>query len=392
MRRLTLCPPDLPSEYLPSVIANAGIDAIVSDLDPNEHGSLGIPLHVKCTSEIGPRGDIRLNHAPTEWVLLTSGTTGLPKMVVHSLASLTGAIKTEVGGNPVVWGTFYDVRRYGGLQILLRTVLGGGSLVLSSVGEPPGQYLVRLGAHRATHIVGTPSHWRRVLMSPAARGISPKYVRLTGEIADQAILDSLRSFYPQARISHAFVSTETGVAIEVDDVSEGFPANLVGPNDGELELKVDDGSLRVRSLRAASGYVGAEGAELVDEDGFVDTGDIVELRGNRYYFLGRRGGIINVGGLKVHPEEVEAVINRHPAVRMSSVRSRKNPITGSVVVAEVVLKGERPGGGANTPTRELKEEILKLCRDELAQHKVPAVIRIVADLDLGATGKIVRHA
>ena len=300
--------------------------------------AVGIPLHVKCTSEIGPRGDIQLNHTPTEWVLLTSGTTGLPKMVVHSLASLTGAIKTGVGENPVVWGTFYDVRRYGGLQILLRTVLGGGSLVLSSVGEPPGQYLARLTAHRATHIVGTPSHWRRVLMSSAARAISPKYVRLTGEIADQAILDSLRSFYPQARISHAFVSTETGVAIEVDDVLEGFPANLVGPNDGELELKVDDGSLRVRSLRTASGYVGAEAAGLVDEEGFVDTGDIVERRGNRYYFLGRRGGIINVGGLKVHPEEVEAVINRHPAVRMSSVRSRKNPITGSVVVAEVVLK------------------------------------------------------
>ncbi len=392
VRRLTLCPPDLPSEYLPSVIANAGIDAIVSDRDPTEHGSLGIRLHVKCTSEIGPRVDIQLDHSPTEWVLLTSGTTGLPKMVVHSLASLTGAIKTEVGTNPVIWGTFYDVRRYGGLQILFRAVLGGGSLVLSSVGEPSGQYLVRLGAHRATHIVGTPSHWRRVLMSPAARGISPKYVRLTGEIADQAILDSLRSFYPQARISHAFVSTETGVAIEVDDGIEGFPANIVGPNDGDLELKVDDGSLRVRSLRTASGYVGAEASELVDEEGFVDTGDIVELRGDRYYFLGRRGGIINVGGLKVHPEEVEAVINRHPAVRMSSVRSRKNPITGSIVVAEVVLKVEPADGDASTSTAELKDEISRMCRNVLAQHKVPAVIRIVADLDLGATGKIVRHA
>ena len=124
----------------------------------------------------------------------------------------------------------------------------------------------------------------------------------------------------------------------------------------------------------------------------MDTGDIVELRGDRYYFLGRRGGIINVGGLKVHPEEVEAVINRHPAVRMSSVRSRKNPITGSIVVAEVVLKVQPAGGDASTSTAELKEEILQMCRDVLAQHKVPAVIRIVADLDVGATGKIVRHA
>ena len=66
-------------------------------------------------------------------------------------------------------------------------------------------------------------------------------------------------------------------------------------------------------------------------EGFVDTGDIVERRGDRYYFVGRRGGIINVGGLKVHPEEVEAIINRHPDVRMSLVHSRKNPITGAAV-------------------------------------------------------------
>ena len=393
VRRLTLCPPDLPYEYLPSVIANAGIDAIVCDRDPTEYGSLGVPLHVMCTTAIRPMVDFQLDRCPTEWVLLTSGTTGLPKMVVHSLGSLTAAINTsKIGERPAVWGTFYDVRRYGGLQVLFRAILAGGSFVLSSVGEPLSQYLDRLGAHRATHVLGTPSHWRRALMSPSAREITPQYVRLSGEIADQAILDSLHAFYPHARISHAFASTEAGVAFEVDDGFEGFPANIVGPNDGDVELKVDDGSLRIRSLRTASGYVGAEASVLVDEEGFVDTGDIVERRGDRYYFLGRRGGIINVGGLKVHPEEVEAVINRHPAVRMSSVRSRKNPITGSIVVADVVLKVEPAGGDASTPTAELKEEILQICRDLLAQHKVPAAIRFVADLDVGATGKLVRHA
>jgi len=131
---------------------------------------------------------------------------------------------------------------------------------------------------------------------------------------------------------------------------------------------------------------------LANAAGFVDTGDIVERRGDRYYFLGRRGGIINVGGLKVHPEEVEAVINRHPAVRMSSVRSRRNPITGSIVVADVVLKAEPHTSRGPVPSVELKEDILQVCRDALAQHKVPATIRFVADLDVGATGKLARHA
>ena len=82
---------------------------------------------------------------------------------------------------------------------------------------------------------------------------------------------------------------------------------------------------------------------LTDPDGFVDTGDMVELHGDRYVFAGRRGGIINIGGLKVHPEEVEAVINRHPQVRMSLVRRKASPITGSVVIADVVLKSAADG-------------------------------------------------
>ena len=102
-------------------------------------------------------------------------------------------------------------------------------------------------------------------------------------------------------------------------------------------MKVADGSLRIRSRGAASRYLGRAGDELADADGYIDSGDMVELRDGRYYFVGRRGGIINIGGLKVHPEEIEAVINRHADVRMSCAKSRRSPITGSIVAADVVL-------------------------------------------------------
>src|SRR5207247_293364 len=123
---------------------------------------------------------------------------------------------------PALWTTFYDIRRYGGLQIFLRALLGGGSMVLSSARESPGDFLTRAGAHGVTHISGTPSHWRRALMSPSAHRIAPRYVRLSGEIADQAILDHLRACYPDARIAHAFASTEAGVAFDVGDGRAGF--------------------------------------------------------------------------------------------------------------------------------------------------------------------------
>ena len=126
---------------------------------------------------------------------------------------------------------------------------------------------------------------------------------------------------------------------------------------------------------------------LLDREGFVDTGDLVERRGERYYFVGRKGGIINIGGLKVHPEEVEAVINRHPRVRMSLVRRKQSAITGSIVVADVVLTAE----GEHEKQIEVRDDILKLCREALPRHKVPAAISFVPALTVGAAGKLSRR-
>jgi acyl-CoA synthetase (AMP-forming)/AMP-acid ligase II len=391
--RLVLCPPGLSAEHRSCVIADAGVDAIVSEGAAPDAADRGGALRVSGGRTIEPTEAVAgdrptLREQRTEWVMLTSGTSGAPKMVLHSLASLTGAIKPDTGQAAPIWGTFYDIRRFGGLQILLRSLLCGGSLVLSDAEEPMGIYLERAGSLGVTHISGTPSQWRNALAYASSRAISPRYIRLSGEIADQAILDGLRARYPQAAIVHAYASTEAGVGFEVDDAREGFPASLLDPGGREVDIKVTDGSLRIRSSRAASGYVGADVPALADADGFIDTGDLVEQRDGRCRFVGRRGGIINVGGLKVHPEEVEAVINRHPEVQASLVHARKNLITGAIVVADVVL---RTRSGASEPAEEVRREILAACRQVLANYKVPAAIRFVGALELAATGKSVRN-
>ena len=112
------------------------------------------------------------------------------------------------------WSTFYDIRRYGGLQVFLRALLERRLLVLSDADESVERFLARVASAGVNRISGTPSHWRRALMSGAAAAIAPSYVRLSGEIADQAILDALHAAYPAARIEHAFASTEAGVAFE----------------------------------------------------------------------------------------------------------------------------------------------------------------------------------
>ena len=387
-RRLTILPPDVNPDHLRALIAGAEIDAVVVDGPASQFSHL--PLCVTCTPHIEPRVDQPQARARTEWVLLTSGTTGVPKMVAHSLAGLTAAIATAKRTDPVVWATFYDIRRYGGLQIFLRAVLGGASLVLSSAGEPVAEHLARLARHGVTHLSGTPSHWRRALMSPDIGKIAPHYVRLSGEIADQAVLDSLRTAFPRADIGHAYASTEAGVVFAVDDGRAGFPASFLDGARNGVEIKTVDGSLRIRSAGAASRYVGAANTvALRDSDGFVDSGDIVEQRGDRCFFVGRKGGIINIGGLKVHPEEVEAVINRHPCVRMSLVRPKRSPFTGAIVVADVVLTA--PSAAAENEAA-LRDDILKLCRGALPRHKVPAAISFVPALAVAATGKLLRRA
>ncbi len=385
--RIVLCPPDLPLEHLPYVIELANVDVIVSDRTILGLDSRGPLCFCPCSPKIVDGNYNRSLRHQTEWILLTSGTTGRPKLVVHTLASLAGAIKdTSALAERVVWSTFYDIRRYGGLQIFLRAVLTGTSLILSSAGESTADFLTRASSRGVTHISGTPSQWRRALMSPLARVIQPEYLRLSGEIADQAILNQLRTFYPQARIAHAFASTEAGVAFEVNDGLAGFPSSLIGQTD-DVDMRVENQSLSVRSTRTASRYLGEQPPILKNADGFVDTGDLIELRDDRYYFVGRRDGVINVGGLKVCPEEIEGVINRHPEVQISLVRTKKSPITGALVVADVVLTVPQP---ASRDMRALRGDILKLCREALSSYKVPAAINFIPALTVGESGKIVR--
>ncbi len=387
-RRILILPPDADADHLAALIAGAEIDAVVVDADTPRSGVLDLPLRVTCVPMIVPtQQHVPLRHR-TEWVMLTSGTTGVPKMVMHDLPALTAAIAAaSPADGATVWGTFYDIRRYGGLQIFLRAVLGGASLVLSSAGEPVADHLARLGEHGVTHLSGTPSHWRRALMNPAISRIAPRYVRLSGEIADQAILDGLHAVFPHANVGHAYASTEAGVAFDVNDGRAGFPAAYLDTVRDGVEMKVVDGSLHIRSPRTASRYVGSA-QPLADADGFIDTGDMVERRADRCCFVGRKGGIINIGGLKVHPEEIEAVINRHPKVRMSLVRPKQSPITGAIVVADVVLANDGQQSGEQAAIRN---DILRLCRETLPRHKVPATISFVPALSVASTGKLARR-
>ena len=250
-RRIVLAPPGWGAAELESAALSAEADAIA-------HDRLVSPVKIELEATLAlPMRAVALTREPaleTEWVLPTSGTTGPPKLVVHTLATLTGAIDDAPRQQ---WATFYDIRRYGGLQVFLRALSGSGSLWVNGPDETLEAFLVRLGEAGVTHISGTPSHWRKALMSGEAGRIDPEYVRLSGEIADDAILAALGEQYPRARIEHAYASTEAGVAFTVGDGKAGFPAALVEAG-GAVKMRVVDGALQLKSERTALRFLGEQ--------------------------------------------------------------------------------------------------------------------------------------
>src|SRR2546430_5013991 len=146
-RRLILSPPDLPREHVPFVMATAAVDAVVSDRTAPDADMPGSEAFVRCSLKIAPAALERAERSQTEWILLTSGTTGPPEMGVHTLSSLAGAIQAASAAPPqVVWSTFYDIRRYGGVQVFFRGLLGGGSRGLSSARRSSCAFLLRAPA------------------------------------------------------------------------------------------------------------------------------------------------------------------------------------------------------------------------------------------------------
>src|SRR6202012_5796055 len=136
-RPIVLCPPDLPREILPGVISSAEADAVVLDKAGSDRQLPGVRYFMPCAHRLTEQVCDRTRQQKTEWVLLTSGTAGVPKLVLHDLNTLAAPIdRHNPASQGILWSTFYDIRRYGGLQILLRALLTDSSLVLSDPSEP----------------------------------------------------------------------------------------------------------------------------------------------------------------------------------------------------------------------------------------------------------------
>lgn len=295
---------------------------------------------------------------PARLWLLTSGTTGRPKRIGHTLSSLTTVRREQ---EPRTWLCAYSPGTYAWWQVVtLALTQPGQDLVMVEPSELD-EWPRLAAAHGVTAASGTPTFWRQAfLRDPEALARVPlEQVTLGGEPVDQAVLDRLREVFPAARISWIYASSELGASIVVHDGRAGFPVEwLDRPVPGGATLSVAGDELVIASPHHGAGLGGP-----------VRTGDRVELAGGRVLVVGRLDGDeINVGGSKVSAGMVRDVLQAHPGVAWARVSARRAPIVENLVVADVV-RGQGP---------EVDEAgLVAWCSDRLPDYGVPRRIRFL---------------
>jgi acyl-CoA synthetase (AMP-forming)/AMP-acid ligase II len=382
---ILLLPAALNASVAADLAGKAECDAFLTDVNPELHdddASQSSPDLLGREAMSSHRQNVQTG--TTKWILATSGTTGAPKLVAHSLRSLTRTTKIDVDrAADVRWGLLYDHARYAGLQVLLQGLVSGGGITAPANTSDLKQTIRTFAERRCTHVSGTPTVWRKILMLPESELLPLRQVTLGGEIADDVILSALRNRYPQARISHVFASTEAGVGFSVSDGRAGFPIAYLENPPANIRLRVRDDRLFVHNGDVNPSYLSSED-RFADADGFVDTGDVVEIRGDRVIFLGRANGVINVGGNKVHPERVERVLLEHNQVQFARVYAKSNPIVGALVAADVKAAAHVADEAA------FKDSVRAFCVGRLEPYETPAFVRVVSELKLSAAGKLER--
>ncbi len=327
---------------------------------------------------LGP--GISVNAQSFAVLIPTSGTTGEPKLVRQDFTRLIGRVRGGHGRDSR-WLLTYEPTAFGGLQVILAAVTAGAVLVAAPAVD--STELARLALeHRVTHISATPCVWRTLLAAFGTTMPPLQVATLGGDIVDQPLLDRLAASFPRARLRRIYASSEAGAVFAVGDIRVGFPAEWLESGVGDVELRIRNGVLQVRSPRAMLSYAGGETRPFT-RDGWLITGDLVERVGDRVLFTGRIETLVMVNGVKVSPAKAEVAILEVPGVADVLVQGVPDTAGGNALAAIVAIK---PG----TNTEILTERIRRHLETRLTPAERPWKIDFTDHIELALSGKKVR--
>lgn len=320
-----------------------------------------------------------IEHGEPGLVLFSSGSTGKSKAAIHNLARLLE--KFQVQRQQKCTLTFLLLDHIGGINTLLYTFSNGGTVV-AVADRDPESVCRAIAQHHVQILPTSPTFLNLLHMSGAHRHhdlSSLELVTYGTEPMPESTLARVHEALPHVKLQQTYGLSELGILRSKSRGSDSLWVKVGGEG---YETKVVDGTLWVRARSAMLGYLNAPSP--FDAEGWMNTQDQVEVDGEWLRILGRRSEIINVGGQKVYPAEVESVLLQIDGVEDATVRGEPNPITGHIVVARVTLAQPEDLGS-------LKRRVRTFCAERLAPHKIPVRIEIAAHEQHSARFKKVRR-
>jgi acyl-CoA synthetase (AMP-forming)/AMP-acid ligase II len=313
-------------------------------------------------------------------VLFSSGSTGASKAAVHDFVPLLE--KFRIPRHALRTLTFLLFDHIGGVNTLLYVLSNAGCIVTLQARSPQA-VCAAIERHRVQLLPTSPTFINLLLASEAYRDhdlSSLELVTYGTEVMPESTLARFHQLFPRIRLLQTYGLSEVGILRSQSRSSDSLWVKVGGEG---FETRVVDGMLQIRAQSAMLGYLNAPSPFTAD--GWLATGDAVEVDGEYLRIRGRQSEIINVGGEKVYPAEVESVLQCMEGVRDVVVSAEANPITGQIVAAKVRLST-----GETLP--EFRRRMRLFCQDTLPAFKIPQKVLIVDEETHGERFKKMRRA
>jgi len=306
----------------------------------------------------------KLNHPGL--VLFSSGSTGKSKAAVHDLYGILEKFKVPRHSFKTITFLLYD--HIGGINTMLY-VLSNAGCIVTVQDRSPENILKIIEKYKVGLLPTSPTFINLVWLSEAYKRhdiSSLKTITYGTEPMPENTLKRFNELFPKIRMLQTYGLSELGILRSKSKSSNSLWVKIGGEG---FETRVVDNILQIKAKSAMLGYLNAQSP--FTEDGWFVTGDMVEVDNEYFKILGRKSEIINVGGEKVYPTEVESVIQEIENIAEVTVHGEKNLIMGNIVCAKVGLSVSRDDH------RAVGRQIKNYCREKLQGYKVPAKIKII---------------
>ncbi len=304
-------------------------------------------------------------------ILFSSGSTGKPKAMIHNLDNLVNSFANKKEKNLKLL-IFLMFDHIGGINTLLNIFAMGSTMIIPQ-NRTPEHICSLIEKHHIRVLPSSPTFLNLILISEAYKKYDLSTLRMITygtETMPDELLKRLKKIFSRVKFLQTFGTSETGIA---NTSSLNSNSTYMKIDDKNLQYKIVDGELYLKSKTQILGYLNASMENFTD-DGWFKTGDLVEVGGEHIKIIGRNKEVINVGGEKVLPNEVESVILELDEIRDVMIYPMQSPITGQMVVCDVVT---------NLDKKEAKKTIRSYCKTRLDKYKIPTKVNVVESLHVG---------